>query len=56
MEFPDFLQGLRYLYKGLRIFVKILGFCGKLANVVKNLNFAIWKKVFSSFVDPPQLN
>ena len=31
-------------------------FCQKLLKIIKNLNFAIWKKVFSNFIGPPWLN
>ena len=27
-----------------------------LSRIIENLNFAIWKKVFSNFVKAPQLN
>ena len=33
-----------------------LEFCQKLLKIVKNLNFAILKKVFLNFVGPPRLN
>ena len=37
-------------------FFKIWKFCRKSAKIVENLKFVIWKKEFSNFVGPPQLN
>ena len=58
-----FLQGLTYVYRGLEskiylspeYLLKIWEFCQKILKIVKNLNFAIWKKVPLNFVGPLQL-
>ena len=39
-----------------REFLENSEYCRKSLKIVKNLNFAIWKKVFSNFIGPPRLN